>query len=238
MSKITIRPMEPEDWDAVSRIYLEGIATEHATFQTTCPPYAAWDASHTKDCRLVLLVNDVIAGWTALHRVDPRWCYRGVAEVSIYVGEQFRGHGLGCHLLAELCRQAEEAGYWTLQSTVLQDNAASRALHTKCGFRLVGRRERIARDCHGRWLDTFLMERRAGGLQKAVRYKKGLCTLTMQSPFLFRLFTSRQAYLSSPSTSTLPSTTAPAWERWNMLSTTAQYLSARQTIMASRQGGT
>ena len=48
MSKITIRPMEPEDWDAVSRIYLEGIATEHATFQTTCPPYAAWDASHTK----------------------------------------------------------------------------------------------------------------------------------------------------------------------------------------------
>ena len=171
MSKITIRAMEPEDWNAVSRIYLEGIATEHATFQTTCPPYAAWDASHTKDCRLVLLVNDVIAGWTALHRVDPRWCYRGVAEVSIYVGEQFRGHGLGCHLLAELCRQAEEAGYWTLQSTVLQDNAASRALHTKCGFRLVGRRERIARDCHGRWLDTFLMERRAAA-DEPEGYKK------------------------------------------------------------------
>ena len=124
-----------------------------------------------KDCRLVLLVNDVIAGWTALHRVDPRWCYRGVAEVSIYVGEQFRGHGLGCHLLAELCRQAEEAGYWTLQSTVLQDNAASRALHTKCGFRLVGRRERIARDCHGRWLDTFLMERRAAA-DEPEGYKK------------------------------------------------------------------
>ena len=171
MSKIMIRPMEPEDWDAVSRIDLEGIATEHATFQTTCPPYAAWDASHTKDCRLVLLVDDVIAGWTALHRVDPRWCYRGVAEVSIYVGEQFRGHGLGCHLLAELCRQAEDAGYWTLQSTVLQDNAASRALHTKCGFRLVGRRERIARDCHGRWLDTFLMERRAAA-DEPEGYKK------------------------------------------------------------------
>ena len=119
----------------------------------------------------MLLVDDVIAGWTALHRVDPRWCYRGVAEVSIYVGEQFRGHGLGCHLLAELCRQAEDAGYWTLQSTVLQDNAASRALHTKCGFRLVGRRERIARDCHGRWLDTFLMERRAAA-DEPEGYKK------------------------------------------------------------------
>ena len=63
--------------------------------------------------------------------------------------------------MSALCAAAEKAGYWTLQSTVLQDNAASLALHAKCGFRLVGRRERIARDCHGRWLDTYLMERRA-----------------------------------------------------------------------------
>ena len=69
-----------------------------------------------------------------MHRVDPRWCYRGVAEVSIYVGEQFRGHGLGFQLLSALCAAAEKAGYWTLQSTVLQDNAPSRGLHLKCGF--------------------------------------------------------------------------------------------------------
>ena len=83
-----------------------------------------------------------------------------MAEISIYIGERFRGRGLGSQLLTALCQEAEEAGYWTLQSTVLQDNAASKGLHLKCGFRLVGRRERIARDCHGRWLDTFLMERR------------------------------------------------------------------------------
>lgn len=161
MSEITVRPMMPEDWTAVSKIYLEGIATEHATFQTNCPPYTAWDASHTRECRLVVLDDGVVAGWAALHRVDPRWCYRGVAEVSIYVGEKFRGKGLGYHLLTALCREAEQAGYWTLQSTVLQDNAPSRGLHLKCGFRVVGHRERIARDCHGRWLDTYLMERRA-----------------------------------------------------------------------------
>lgn len=123
MSEITVRPMMPEDWTAVSKIYLEGIATEHATFQTNCPPYTAWDASHTRECRLVVLDDGVVAGWAALHRVDPRWCYRGVAEVSIYVGEKFRGKGLGYHLLTALCREAEQAGYWTLQSTVLQDNA-------------------------------------------------------------------------------------------------------------------
>ena len=162
MSEITTRPMTAEDWPYVSKIYLEGIATEHATFQTTCPPYTAWDASHTKDCRLVVLDDGVVAGWAALHRVDPRWCYRGVVEVSIYVGEQFRGRGVGFHLLTALCNAADASGYWTLQSTVLQDNEASRSrrLHAKCGFRLVGRRERIARDCHGRWLDTFLMEHR------------------------------------------------------------------------------
>ncbi len=71
MSEITTRPMTAEDWPYVSKIYLEGIATEHATFQTTCPPYTAWDASHTKDCRLVVLDDGVVAGWAALHRVDP-----------------------------------------------------------------------------------------------------------------------------------------------------------------------
>ena len=160
MNKITVRPMRPEDWMSVSKIYQEGIATEHATFQTECPPYSAWDASHIKECRLVVLDGGVIAGWAVLSRVNKRWCYRGVAEVSIYVGEQFRGRGFGFFLLQELCRAAEQAGYWTLQSTVLEANIASLRLHAKCGFRLVGRRERIARDCHGRWLDTFLMEHR------------------------------------------------------------------------------
>ena len=62
--------MRPEDWKSVSRIYLEGIATEHATFQTDCPPYAAWDASHIRECRLVLLeaaslrAGQPCAGWT------------------------------------------------------------------------------------------------------------------------------------------------------------------------------
>ena len=72
MNEITVRPMTPEDWPAVSKIYLEGIATEHATFQTDCPPYPAWDASHIKECRLVVEDDGVLAGWTALHRVDPQ----------------------------------------------------------------------------------------------------------------------------------------------------------------------
>ena len=96
MSEITTRPMTAEDWPYVSKIYLEGIATEHATFQTTCPPYTAWDASHTKDCRLVVLDDGVVAGWAALHRVDPRWCYRGV-------GARSSGAGASASTCSRLC---------------------------------------------------------------------------------------------------------------------------------------
>ena len=77
------------------RDLFRGIATEHATFQTTCPPYTAWDAFHIKECRLVILDGGELAGWAALRRVDPRWCYRGVAEVSIYVA---RSSGAGPRL--------------------------------------------------------------------------------------------------------------------------------------------
>jgi len=142
MSEITVRPMMPEDWTAVSKIYLEGIATEHATFQTNCPPYTAWDASHTRECRLVVLDDGVVAGWAALHRGDPRWFSGGVAEVSIYVGEKFRGKGLGYHLLTALCREAEQAGYWTLQSTVLQDNAPPPLSFVRGGGRALGKQWR------------------------------------------------------------------------------------------------
>ena len=121
-----IRPMEPADWPAVAEIYREGIATEHATFQTACPPYRAWDASHIRECRLVILAPDgAIAGWAVLSRVNMRWCYRGVAEVSIYVGERYRGRGYGCHLLSALCAAAEAGRL--LDAAVhrlLQDNEA------------------------------------------------------------------------------------------------------------------
>lgn len=103
--------------------------------------------------------------------MDPRWCYRGVAEVSIYVGEQFRGRGVGYHLLTALCQAAEEAGYWTLQSTVLQDNEASLRLHKKCGFRVVGRRGAHRPRLPRPLLDTYLMEHRCKA-DEPTGYKK------------------------------------------------------------------
>jgi phosphinothricin acetyltransferase len=152
--------MVAADWPAVKSIYEEGIATKMATFETAAPDYEAWDASHLPHSRLVALDGDAIVGWAALLPVSRRHVYRGVAEINIYVGQRYRGRGIGDALLGELVGQATRAGIWTLQSVVFPENAATLRLHAKHGFREVGRRERIGqRD--GKWRDTLLLERRS-----------------------------------------------------------------------------
>lgn len=159
--EIEVVAMTPADWPSVSEIYLSGIATGQATFQTTVPSWAAWDGSHLPSCRLVARTADgAIEGWAALSPVSSRPVYAGVAEVSIYVAESARGLGVGRRLLEALVAVSEKDGRWTLQAGIFPENEASIALHVSCGFRVVGRRERIG--CHeGVWRDNLLLERRS-----------------------------------------------------------------------------
>lgn len=157
---MNVRNMRQEDWPEVSRIYAEGMATGVATFETQVPSYKAWDAAHLKDCRLVAESTGAIAGWAALSPVSGRCVYGGVAEVSIYIGEAFRGHGVGLLLMNALIRESEASGFWTLQSGIFPENAASIRLHEKAGFRRIGYRERIGQR-NGVWTDNVLFERRS-----------------------------------------------------------------------------
>ncbi|HEX8501879.1 MAG TPA: GNAT family N-acetyltransferase [Pyrinomonadaceae bacterium] len=153
--------MRAGHWEGVRAVYVEGLATGDATFETEAPDWARWDSSHLPCCRLVALADDGrVAGWAALSRVSAREVYAGVAEVSVYVGGEFRGSGMGRALLSALVRESEAEGVWTLQAGVFPENAASVALHRACGFREVGRRERVGR-LAGRWRDTLLLERRS-----------------------------------------------------------------------------
>jgi phosphinothricin acetyltransferase len=152
--------MVPADWPAVARIYAEGIATRLATFETATPSWEEWDAGHLPAPRVVAEAAGGMLGWAALSPVSRRAVYRGVAEVSLYVAESARRRGVGRALLAALIERAEPAGLWTLQATIFADNEPSVRLHESLGFRLVGRRERIAQ-LDGRWRDTVLYERRS-----------------------------------------------------------------------------
>ena len=155
-----IESMAPEDWPAVRKIYLEGIATGHATIETEAPPWERWNNDHRPDCRLVAKDGEHVVGWAAISPVSSRAVYSGVAEVSVYVAEQSRRKGAGRLLLDSLISASESAGVWTLQASILVENEASIALHSACGFRTVGTRERIGR-LKGVWRDTLLMERRS-----------------------------------------------------------------------------
>jgi L-amino acid N-acyltransferase YncA len=160
MSEYQIEAMQAADWPFVRAIYLEGVATGNATFETEAPDWPAWDAAHRPDCRLVARAGGVPIGWAALSPVSRRRVYRGVAEVTVYVAAQARGHGAGKALLHALVAASEEAGIWTLQASIFPENEASLALHLACGFRQVGYRERIG--ClNGVWRHTVLLERRS-----------------------------------------------------------------------------
>lgn len=157
---IEICALQPDDWPAARRIYAEGIATGQATFETEPPDWEHWDRGHRSDCRLIAAVDGAVAGWAALTPVSSRCVYAGVAEVSVYVAELFRGRGVGQALLQALVAAAEAAGIWTLQAGIFPENAASVRLHERCGFRVVGVHQRLGQ-MNGVWRDVLLMERRS-----------------------------------------------------------------------------
>ena len=159
---MTIDELRAEDWPACARIYEEGL--DLGTFEETVPEWAAWDETHLAVPRLVARDGDAILGWAALAPVSHRECYRGVTENSVYVAREARGRGVGGALLAELVRRADELGVWTITAGILVGNDASVALHERCGFRLVGVRERIAQK-RGEWRDVMLMERRSPAVE-------------------------------------------------------------------------
>jgi L-amino acid N-acyltransferase YncA len=152
--------LKASDWEQVRSIYLEGIATGDATFETSAPEWVRWDADHLSEPRLVYREGEKICGWAALSPVSGRCVYAGVAEVSVYVAQDSRGRGIGRALLSALVAGSEQTGIWTLQAGIFPENRASVELHKKCGFREVGTRERVGQRS-GVWRDVMLLERRS-----------------------------------------------------------------------------
>jgi phosphinothricin acetyltransferase len=155
-----IDDMRPTDWDQVRRIYLDGLGTGQASFEVEAPDWPLWDETHHRHSRLVARRDGQVIGWAALAPVSHRRCYAGVAEVSLYVAAECRGQRVGKRLLQALVESSERHGIWSLSGSTFPENEASIRLQLACGFRVVGRRERIAQR-HGVWRDTVLTERRS-----------------------------------------------------------------------------
>jgi L-amino acid N-acyltransferase YncA len=157
---VELRELTHEDWPAVKAIYEQGIAGGNATFESEAPSWEDWDKTHLEGHRLVALQGGEVVGWAALAPVSARCVYAGVAENSVYVAGDAQGRGVGRALLEALITGAEGDGIWTIQTGIFPENEASIELHKRCGFRVVGVRERLGQH-HGVWRDVVFMERRS-----------------------------------------------------------------------------
>jgi phosphinothricin acetyltransferase len=155
-----IDELRPGDWDQIRQIYLDGLATGQASFEVDAPSWEAWNKNHHGHSRLVARQNGRVIAWAALAPVSARQCYGGVAEVSLYVAANQRGKGVGRRLLQAVIESSERHGIWSLCGATFPENQASIRLQLACGFRIVGRCERVAQH-HGVWRDTILTERRS-----------------------------------------------------------------------------
>jgi phosphinothricin acetyltransferase len=160
---IEVIPFEPTHWEAAERIYLEGIATGNATFETSAPSWESWDQTHLPELRVVATDGSAVLGWAALSPVSDRCVYGGVAEESVYVAAGARGQGIGRRLLDDLIRRSEDAGIWTIQTGIFPENNVSLRLHERVGFRVVGVRERLGK-LDGVWRDVVFLERRSASI--------------------------------------------------------------------------
>jgi phosphinothricin acetyltransferase len=152
--------MRNSDWEMVRRIYLEGLETGQASFETAAPSWESWDSAHFKHSRLLVRQSDQVIAWAALAPTSRRSCYAGVAEASLYVSTDYHGCGIGKLLLGKLIESSERNGIWSLYGSTFPENLQSLRVQFANGFREVGRRERIARH-NGVWRDTIITERRS-----------------------------------------------------------------------------
>jgi phosphinothricin acetyltransferase len=162
-SAFTIRPATVADVEAITHIYNEGIRGRGATFETrerSVDDVRAW-FEDTRFPRLVAVDDGAVVGWAAASSYRARPCYAGIAEYSIYVASSHHGRGVGRALMPVFLDALERGGFWKVLSRLFPENAASRALCARYGFREVGTYRRHAQ-LDGVWRDVIIVERLLG----------------------------------------------------------------------------
>ncbi len=157
-----IRKATISDWEEIKKIYIEGIETEIATFETVneIGNYDNWIKSKIAGSIFVKCFENEILGWAALSKVSDRCVYGGVAEISVYISSKAQGKGIGSDLMQKLIDFSENNNIWTLQAGIFPENGASIHLHKKFGFRELGIREKLGK-LNGTWRDVAFLERRS-----------------------------------------------------------------------------
>lgn len=158
-----LRPVRPDDAEAIAAIYGHAVRTGCASFEIDPPDVVEMAARIAKITGsghpwLVAEIDGRVAGYAYAGAYRPRPAYRNTVEDSIYVAEEAKGRGLGRLLLAALIEETTRLGFRQMIAVIGDGaNAASIGLHGALGFRSVGVLASVGFK-HGRWLDSVLMQ--------------------------------------------------------------------------------
>lgn len=156
-----IRPATDADLEAIQAIYNHAIETSVATWDEepwSMEKRLAWFQDHdASEPILVAEIEGEVAGFAGLSRMSQKSGWRFTRENTIYIGERFRGMGVGKVLLSALIGQARELGLRLIVASITSENEASIGLHRDLGFREVGTLENAGFK-FGSWLSTTYMQ--------------------------------------------------------------------------------
>ena len=161
-----LRLATPDDAEAIRLIYNLEVTSSTATFDLvprSLEDQRAWQAARSgAHAVLVATEGSDLCGFGSLSPWRDRPAYSTTVEDSVYIHQGHQGRGVGKAILTELVATATGHGFHACMARIVGGHDASIALHTSCGFEVVGTEREVGRK-FGRWLDVVLMERLLSG---------------------------------------------------------------------------
>lgn len=137
-----IRDAVLSDLPSMLAIYNDAVRNLTATFdleEQNLDERKKWFAKHGDKYPLIVAELDgCVVGYCCLSPFRDKPAYTRSTELSVYISSNYRGHGIGSSLLAEILRRATALGYHTVIGGITGGNAVSVKLHEKFGFKCIG----------------------------------------------------------------------------------------------------
>ncbi len=134
-----IRDAVEADLPAIVEIYNATVPTRMVTAElepTTVEARLPWFREHSREQYpfWVAELEGRVIGWLDFKKFLPRCAYRGTAEISVYVDEEFRRRGVGQRLLEQAVAHAPSLGITALVGLIFGHNEPSLKLFRRLGF--------------------------------------------------------------------------------------------------------
>ena len=144
MENLEIRKARLQDLEELLAIYNYEVENGVATFDLhpkTLAEWRIWFDSHNIENHplFVAQIKGQVAGYASLSPYREKEAYSSTVELSVYIGERYRGRGIAAALMEHILEAARcDERTHAVVSVITSGNQASRKLHEKFGFEFCG----------------------------------------------------------------------------------------------------